>query len=1030
MPMSVLASGAALTLTLPALPSTPDAWVVFALKWAPTVIVGLALFLALLILLVLRPPPGDDEEGRAPAWFRLLRAAMFAAVMQALMAGIYVLAQPDAFTAASPDLSAQYVPRGIVLAASLVGMLAFFPDPRNSARVLARGRARLVGPFDTPVIGLLAPKEEQVCTAYGRMLGAFWLLVLPPLLVGAGLALLVRLHRSLNIWPLLLPFLLCWGVALLAFLIVNAALRRLNHRSLVAYCQELAALGRKWVNAVDGELHLEGLGLYQRVADLADALGKDRLLQQGTVDAAEAVAEARLVLAQASLEPGGEGINEATHYLVGAVELRDLKQIEWLNLGWLLASEYVPESLLRDRARYGHFLLSYCRAWVAADRQLRQRTPLSAAMKTNARLGLVLSALELPVCGLGSGEHEDQQARAGTAGKTAKGGNVAPWRADMFLSDLAARPDVRLLLALNEAVVQLDGTLVWARINAGLCRLAVGDAALARAHLEVAAAQRRDDPSLPFYRAVAYAREQQSSDALALLEEVTEKDLGWFLVVRTYAETLLEVFKTPLLSTTTTLPGQAINADRWKRALTLIERALTREELQTQLQTPAAAPIYVAAGMAELFGRQQPANADVWFRRALGVGRQNSQAWYGLALASWEQGHLDAALSAAQEALRYQSPHVPAATLCAQVLMVRGEMIPALAVAEQALRLLSDPHIAQLPVTHYPRLYPEREVLLRVKGRAAFEQGRFDEAFAALDQVVQRYVDARFFAACSLYHLGRYAQATERLKDYLASREGSRDSRAFLYLGCALHAQGRQNQRAALNALDSCVSLAKPGTPERLRGLLERGQIYEERSQFEQAQHDYESALEIERAPLTIYVLAALYHRAGRDQEAYALLEPLAGAGRASGAQGQSVPGPVSAPVPTAGAADKQDKASTAVLIQQNESIEGQIERLFGILRERLAAPPTQEDGQGAEQASDKTQLPAAPADRPASAEVESVKLPPALPTKQAEGAPQEPETRTAAADQSAIEDVPTMILEGAQNDSQPDHSDTSARSQ
>jgi|GEM_PF-1859330 len=1026
--MSVLASGAALSLTLP---STSDGWVVFTLKWAPTVIVGLALLVALVILIVRRLPPGDDEEGRAPAWFRLLRAAMFAAVMQALMAGIYVLAQPDAFTAAQPDLSAQYVPRGIVLAASLVGMLAFFPDPRNSARVLARGRARLVGPFDTPVIGLLAPREEQVCTAYGRMLGSFWLLALPPLLIGAGLYLLVRLSKALNIWLLLLPFLLCWGVAILAFLIVNAALRRLNRRSLVAYCQELAALGRKWVDAVDGELRLEGLGLYQRLADLADALGKDRLLQQGAVEAAEAVAEARLVLAQASLEPGGDGINEATQYLVGAVDLRDLKQREWLGLGWLLASEYVPEPLLKDRARYGHFLLSYCRAWVAADRQLRQKTPLSAALKTNARLGLVLSALEQHVCTLEPSEPGYQQTRAGTAGKPAKGERAAPWRADMFLADLAMRPDVRLLLALNEAVVQLDGTLVWARINAGLCRLAVGDAALARAHLEVAAAQRRDDPALPFYRAVAYAREQQSSDALALLEEVTEKDLGWFLVVRTYAETLLDVFKSPLLSPTTTLPGQAVNAERWKRALMLIERALTRGELQTRLQTSAAAPIYVAAGMAELFGRQQPTQADIWFRRALGVGRQNSQAWYGLALASWEQGNLDAALGAAQEALRYQSPHVPAATLCAQALMVRGEMVPALAMADQALRLLSDPTIAQLPVTHYPRLYPERDVLLRVKGRAAFEQGRFDEAFAALDQVVRRYLDARFFAACALYHLGRYAQATERLKDYLASREGSRDSRAFLYLGCALHAQGRQNQRAALNALDSCVALAKPGTPERLRGLLERGQIYEERSQFEQAQHDYEAALEIERAPLTLYVLAALYHRAGRDQEAFALLEPLAGAVNASGAQGRAAQAPVSPPLASAtDAANKLRKASTVVLIQQNESIEAQIQRLLGILHERLTALAPQDDEKDTGQAAAKNLAPADPAERPASAEAETAKPTPASPPEHAEGAPQEPETQVAAGDRPAIDEVQTLILEGAQTDIKHEHPEAGTRPQ
>jgi tetratricopeptide (TPR) repeat protein len=925
-----LTNDAALSL---AFPSTTEGKIVLALTWAPTVVVGLVLGMALLILVFRRPPPGDDEEGRAPAWFRALRAAMFTALMQALMTGIYILVQSDVFT--QPDLTAQYIPRGIVLAAALAGLLVFFPDPHNSARVLARGRARLIGPFQTPVIGLLAPIEERVCTAYGRMTGPFWLLALPSGAAVVALYLLMRLSHPLNLWPLVLPFLLCWGVALLAFLVVNAALRRLNHRSLTVYCQELAALGRKWIDAVDGELRLEGLGLYQRLADLADALGKDRLLQQGIAEVTEAVAEARLALAQASLEPGGEGIKMATEYLAGALELRDLKRGEWLGLGWLLASDYVPASLLRDRARYGHFLLNYCRAWTAAQRQLRQNTPLSAGMRMNTRLGLVVTALERRACSLAPGEAEKQQGKADVEGQAAKN-EKAPWRADTFLADLAARPDVQLLLALNEAMLQLDATLPWARVNAGLCRLALGDAAAARAHLEVASTQWRDDPSLPFYRAVAYAREQQSSEALALLEEVTGAELGWFLAVRTYAETLLEVSKTPLASTTTSLPGQAVNMERWQRALALIERALVQDSMQARLQTPAAAPLYVTAGMAELFGHQQPAQADLWFRRALGVDQQNALAWYGLALACWEQGDMDAALNAAQEAMRYQPQHVPAATLCAQVLMVRGEMALALAMADQTLRLLSDPRVAQMRVVHYPRLTPEQNVLLRVKGRAAFELGHFDEALTALDQVVQRYVDARFFAACALYHLRHYAQATERLKDYLASKEGARDSRAFLYLGCALHAQGQQNQRAALNALDSCLELAQPGTPEHLRGLLERGQIYEERSQFDLAQRDYETALKVERAPLTLYILAALYHRTGQDQQAYALLAPAIGEEKRMEPKSQEADG-LSTPLLPAGGVGEGQGSGTIALIQINEPVEAQMRHLFEILRERLA---------------------------------------------------------------------------------------------
>jgi tetratricopeptide (TPR) repeat protein len=1020
----LLASVAALNLTLP---PTTEGKIVLGLTWAATVIVGVFLCVALLLLLSRRPPPGDDGEGRAPAWFRLFFAATCIGLFQALMALAWVVAQSNTFS--QPDLTAQYTPRGAILVVALVAglLVLFFNASGNAAQRLARGQARLRGPFETPIIGLLTPLEERVCTAYGRMAGRIWLFVPVQVLLIVGIVLLTRLGWYLDFWPLVLPFVFCWVIQVLAFLIVNAALHRLNRRTLSVYCRELATLGRKWVEAVDGELRLEGLGLYQRLADLADALGKERL-QQGSVEAAEAVAEARLVLAQASLEPGGEGIKDATQYLVGAVELRDLKRGEWLGLGWLLASDYVPEWLLRDRARYGHFLLSYCRAWVAAQRQLQQKTPLSAAIKTNVRLGLVVNALERRVCALAPLSAAEQQAAVGAAGNL----KAAPWRDDTFLPALAARPDVQLLLALNEAVVQLDGTLAWARLNAGLCRLAVGDAALARAHLEVAASQRRDDPTLPFYRAVAYAREQESSEALALLEEVTEKELGWFLVVRTYAETLLEVFQTPLLSTSTTVPGQAVSAERWKRARSIIERALLEPEMQAKLQLPSAAPIYIAAGMADLIEARQPAQADVWFRRALGVDRQNAQAWYGLALACWEQGKMDAALQAAQETLRYQAQHVPAATLCAQILMVRGEMIPALAMADQTLRLLGNPAVAQMRVAHHPRLSPESEVLLRVKGRAAFEQRRFDEAFASLDQVVRRYVDARFFAACSLYHLGRYTEATERLKDYLASKEGARDSRALLYLGCSLHAQGPQNLRAALNALDACLAGAKPDSPERLRALLERGQIYEERGQLEQAQRDYEAALEIERAPLTCYVLAALYHRAGRDQEAYTLLAAVAGGASGTQVVGASDQEQAALPSASAEGGAQSPSANTVIFMQPHESVEGQIRHLLEILRERLATSAAQSAQAVAEDdAGQAASAVPAPDDKPAPAASAAHSAP--QPGQNA-AAPQrakrtstkpKPGAKASANEEPAIDEVPTLTVEGAQKqikNSSPDN--------
>ena len=471
--------------------------------------------------------------------------------------------------------------------------------------------------------------------------------------------------------------------------------------------------------------------------------------------------------------------------------------------------------------------------------------------------------------------------------------------------------------------------------------------------------------------------------------------------------------------------------ERWKRARSMIESALLEEEMQTKLQLPSAAPIYIAAGMADLFQSRQPAQADVWFRRALGVDRQNAQAWYGLALASWEQGNMDAALNAAQEAMRYQAPHVPAATLCAQILMVRGEMAPALAMAEQTLQLLHNPGVAQMRLAHYPRLYPEREVLLRVKGRAAFEQGRFAEAFAALDQVVRRYTDARFFAACALFHLGRYAEATERLKDYLSSKDGAQDSRGYLYLGCALHAQGPQNLRAALNALDACLAGAKPGMPERLRALLERGQIYEERGQLEQAQRDYEAALEIERAPLTCYVLAALYHRSGRDQDAYDLLATVSGNPQGASAQGATALAGLEA-----GRAAPPPSGNTLVLMQPNEPVDEQIRRLMEILRERLAERAKRSAEEQAQQAVPQDEAPTASEELPRElsnadasdtlpAPAESLTAP-----RKAKRTSTKPKSgaRKSAPVEQASDDMPTVTVEGAQAQVKRGASDDGAR--
>ncbi|HEU5369831.1 MAG TPA: hypothetical protein VFU69_15270, partial [Ktedonobacterales bacterium] len=306
---------------------------------------------------------------------------------------------------------------------------------------------------------------------------------------------------------------------------------------------------------------------------------------------------------------------------------------------------------------------------------------------------------------------------------------------------------------------------------------------------------------------------------------------------------------------------------------------------------------------------------------------------------------------------------------------------------------------------------------------AAFEQGRFDEAFAALDPVVRRYVDARFFAACALFHLGRAAEAAERLKDYLASKEGAQDSRAQLYLGCSLHAQGPQHLRAALNALDACLAGAKPGAPERLRALLERGQIYEERGQLEEAQRDYEAALEIERAPLICYVLAALYHRAGRDHDAYTLLATVTGAANVpqeQAALAQRQPGDgIPPPSP-----------NTLVLMQPDEPIEQEIRRLQEILRERLAASAAQAAAAGAE---DHAEQSASASQPPAAAELSKAKTADKLPRASAADVPKNttsaarkgkraatrPDAQVPASDGQEAEEMPTQIQERAQEPGQ-----------
>jgi tetratricopeptide (TPR) repeat protein len=906
--MQIFDSGASGMLAGLTFPPTQEEWVLI-LKWAPTAIAGLVLLVAL-VMVMRRFPPGDTAEGRAPLWSRLLQGVVGLGYVQVIMARVIVFLQRDAFT--TPDPVAQTNPRAILLVLSLLGLALVVPYLHNSAVLRAHGQARLHGPLHTPVIGLLTPVEEQVCTAYGRAANAIWLIGFSSVVGAVGAFALYRYDTApINPWPLAAPFLLCLGALVLIVPLNVAALRRLNKRSLPVYCQQLVAQGQEYLRLVDGEKRQEALALFQRVADLANLVGKERLRRECTAEALNAIGDARMVLAQVALEPSGAGVKAAAEHVAGAGELRDLKGDEWLRLGWLLASEHTPAALIEDRARYGHLLLGYCRAWLLARQQAYQTVSLSVGMQQDGHLRRIVTALE-QVCTLT------------LPGTPASAG--APWQDANFLAQLVARPDLPLLLELNEGALALDASFAWARVNAGLGRLAKGDAAQARGHLDVIAAQRPDDPSLALYRVAAYTQEQRSSEALTPLEETALANPGWFLAVRLYAETLLEVVKTPLEMPLTSMDDQPVRAERWERARVIVERALTLEPIQAHLQTPGAAPLYLALGMAQLLGRSHAAEAEVWFRRALKVDANSAMGWYGLALAAWEQGQREEAFQAAQATLRYQPQHVPAATLLAQELLQREQMAPALGMANEALRLLSDAQVAALRVIRLPRFTPEREMVLHVKGRAAFELGRFDEAFQALEPVVGRYADARFYAACALYHLGRYDEAVARLKEFLVSTEGAQDYRALLYLGCALHAKGKETHDAALYALDTCLQLAPAGSSEQLRALLERGQMYSEREELDKARSDYEAALAIERSPVILFVLAALYHRQGQDQAACDLLAPIV-------AQGTPA-----APAAPGSAARNSGRLASMSLGPGSEPIEVKIQRFYAMLRARLLA--------------------------------------------------------------------------------------------
>src|SRR5262249_37590002 len=149
------------------------------------------------------------------------------------------------------------------------------------------------GPLKVPIIGLLTPLEERACTAYGRATDAIWLIGVLAVLGAVGAFVLYRYRAvPINPWPLATPFLLCLVFLLLIALVVFAALWRLNRRSLAVYCQQIVTQAQRYLSVVDGESRREGLALYQRVVDLADQIGTERLRREGLPEALNPIGDA------------------------------------------------------------------------------------------------------------------------------------------------------------------------------------------------------------------------------------------------------------------------------------------------------------------------------------------------------------------------------------------------------------------------------------------------------------------------------------------------------------------------------------------------------------------------------------------------------------------------------------------------------------------------------------------------------------------------------------------------------------------
>ena len=140
------------------------------------------------------------------------------------------------------------------------------------------------------------------------------------------------------------------------------------------------------------------------------------------------------------------------------------------------------------------------------------------------------------------------------------------------------------------------------------------------------------------------------------------------------------------------------------------------------------------AAAAEIAGALDVAVDPAWYERL-------SDGFYAQACEAETEGGAEAALAAAQQALRFRPDHSDARLLIARVSAVAGDTVRSrdefVAVAEHLLAAQSFEEAGRV-LAEAETLVPGDEDLLFLKARCAEEQGRRDEALALLEQLASR----------------------------------------------------------------------------------------------------------------------------------------------------------------------------------------------------------------------------------------------------------------------------------------------------